>query len=97
MNDITLFAIRIAITLVYAAVWFAIVKSKGKTLWQSIEGEDHILQVSEFIVLVGIVGYIFMIPADAFLGIVASDKLWYGIDLIIAIALGTTAYLKKQK
>ena len=70
---------------------------KGDKLWEGVIGPDNQLQTSELVVCVCIVAYIFLIPADAFFGIVASTDLWYGIDTIIAFALGITAYLKKQE
>jgi len=92
-----LIIVRSLLTLFYVLIWFYLVKKKSKSLWGGIEGEDKVLQISELVVLVGIIAYIFMIPADAFWGIEASEKLWYGIDIIIAVALGTSTFLKHKK
>lgn len=89
-------AIRILLMVIYVAIWVIIVKKKSKSLWESIIGADKVLQISELVVLVGIVGYILMIPADAFWGIEASEKLWFGINAIVMTALGVSGYLKKQ-
>lgn len=86
--------VKILLTLGYSLTWILLVKKKGHTIWESFKGEDHILQISEFVVLMGIIGYVFMIPADALWGIVASPSLFVGINSIIMTALGVTGAVK---
>ena len=88
--------VRLVFSFLYFSIWFYLIKTKGKSLWESIKGDDGILQVSELVVLVGIIGYVFMIPLDSIWGIIASDKVWYGIDVIMAFSLGVNAYMKKK-
>jgi hypothetical protein len=92
-----LLLVRIILSLIYSTVWIMIVKKKGKSIWESIIGEDKILQISELVVLCGIIAYIIMLPADAFWGIVASKELWMSIDAIVMTALGLSTYLKTKE
>jgi len=85
------------LTIIYFTVWLIIALKKGETIWQSFKGEDRILQTSEFVTLVGVVGYIFMIPADAFWAIEASEKLWYGIDIIVLGSISASTIIKVKE
>jgi len=89
--------IRILLSVLYFAVWIMIAKLKGKAIWDSFTGDDRILQISELVVIVGVVAHIFLIPADAFWNIEASEKVWYGVNIIILGALGTSTYLKSKE
>ena len=90
-------SMKLFFTLLYILVWIMVGKKYHKTIWDSFKGDDKILQISEFVVIIGLIAYILMIPADAFWGITASGELWIGINLIISVSLGVSTYLKSKE
>lgn len=95
--DMLLIIMKLFFTFLYILVWVLVAKKYHKTIWDSFKGTDKILQISEFVVIIGLIAYILMIPADAFWGITASSELWIGINLIISVSLGVSTYLKSKE
>jgi hypothetical protein len=58
-----------------------------KEIWEGIKGKDHVLEAPEIIILIVMLLYPIVVLADVFLGLHASEGVFWSIDAIIFFAL----------
>lgn len=68
----------------------------GKGFLEGFKGENKKWDTPEVIVFIWLELWVAAVLADIFLGLVASDKVWYGFDLILLFVLGFKAYITKH-
>jgi hypothetical protein len=58
-----------------------------KEIWEGIKGTDQKLEISEIVILIVMLLYPIVVLADVFLGLHASEGVFWSIDAIIFFAL----------
>lgn len=60
---------------------------KKKDIWEGIKGKDGILELPEIIITICMILYPVIVLADVFLGLHASEAIFWSLDAIIFFAL----------
>lgn len=81
---------KIVGTVMYAvALGFLLVLSlrNRTTIWRALIGDNKKLDLPEVVVLMWLVIFPVISLADPLLGLAASEKVWWGLDLVLLFAL----------
>lgn len=73
--------------------WFGVFSFRhGSGIVDDLKGSDKRWQPEEVIIIVWLFIFPVLVISDLFLNLEASDKVWYGMDLILLFALGGKGY-----
>ena len=90
--------IGVVLFVITISVFWIIAYRSRRNFWQAIIGENDKLDLPEIVVIIWVVVFPVIALADPLLGLEASEKVWWGMDLILLFALTgkvSIEYLKK--